>query len=193
MRRAIHTRSRRFGSRPRHVREFLPRGTVRVIRTRRGIASMAGGSSSPLRAILYAFFANFGIALAKTGAAVYTGSSSMTAEALHSYADTGNQLLLLLGLSRSRKPPDREHPLGYGKIAYFWSFVVAVMLFSVGGLFSLYEGWHKLHEPEPLSTAWLALLVLVASIALEGLSMRACLIEVNKLRGERSLWRWMLE
>jgi cation diffusion facilitator family transporter len=154
---------------------------------------MAGGPGSPLRAILYALIANLGIAMAKACAALYTGSSSMTAEAIHSLADTGNQLLLLLGLARSRRPPDVEHPLGYGKIAYFWSFVVALLLFSAGGLFSIYEGWHKLHHPEPLAHAWVAVLVLAVSIALEAASMRGCLAEVNKLRGDRSLWRWLLE
>jgi len=98
---------------------------------------MAAGGGSPFRAILYAFFANFGIALIKTGVWIYTGSSSMLAEAIHSYADTGNQVLLLIGLKRSERPPDAEHPLGYGKVSYFWGFVVAVLLFSVGGLFSL--------------------------------------------------------
>lgn len=151
---------------------------------------MAGGAN-PIKAIYYAFFANAGIAIAKTAAAIYTGSSSMTAEAIHSYADSGNQLLLLLGLKRAQKPADREHPLGYGKLTYFWSFIVAILLFSVGGLFSLYEGWHKLHESGPVENAWVALVVLALAIGLEGLSMRGCLVEVNKVRGTRSLWRWL--
>jgi len=106
--------------------------------------------------ILYAFSANLAIALAKTAAALATGSSSMRAEAIHSFADTGNQLLLLLGLKRAQRPPDPEQPLGYGKVTYFWSFIVvwsfivALLLFSVGGLFSLYEGWHKIHERGPI-------------------------------------------
>lgn len=111
---------------------------------------MASSKGSPIKAILYAFFANLGIAIAKTAAAFFTGSSSMFAESLHSYADTGNQLLLILGMHRAKRPPDKEHPLGYGKVTYFWSFMVAILLFSVGGVFSLYEGWHKLHYPEPL-------------------------------------------
>ena len=153
---------------------------------------MAGGSH-PMRAILYALFANFGIAIAKTWAAFVTGSSSMTAEAIHSYADTGNQVLLLIGLQRSKRPPDDEHPLGYGKATYVWSFIVAILLFSIGGLFSLYEGWHKLHATEPIQNAWIALSVLAVSIALEAVSMRGCLVEVRKeLRG-RSLWRWTRE
>lgn len=151
---------------------------------------MAGGNVSPIKAILYAFAANLGIAIAKTFAAIFTGSSSMTAEAIHSFADTGNQLLLLLGMYRSKRPPDKEHPLGFGKVTYFWSFMVAILLFSVGGLFSIYEGWHKLHESEPVHQVWIALLVLGFSIALEGFSMYGCVAEINKIRGERSLWQW---
>ncbi len=151
---------------------------------------MAHGEGSPIKAILYAFAANFGIAIAKTAAAVYTGSSSMIAESLHSYADTGNQLLLL-GMKRAKRPPDKEHPLGYGKVTYFWSFIVAVLLFSIGGLFSLYEGWHRFHEPEPLQNAWIAFVVLGLSIGLEAASMVGCLREVNKVRGRRSIWRWL--
>ena len=94
--------------------------------------SKHGGTA---RAILYAFLANGGIAIAKTWAAIVTGSGSMLAEAIHSYADTGNQVLLYLGLRQSSKPPDPDHPLGYGKLSYFWSFIVALMLFSLGGLF----------------------------------------------------------
>lgn len=154
---------------------------------------MASGKGSPTRAIFYAFGANLGIAVAKTVAALLTGSSSMLAESLHSYADTGNQLLLLLGLHRSRRAPDSEHPLGYGKVTYFWSFVVAILLFSVGGLFSLYEGWHKMHEPEQLNHVWVALLVLGLSIGLEAFSMYGCLVEVNKVRRKRTLWRWLKE
>ena len=115
------------------------------------------GSSA--RAILYAFIANLGIALTKLWAALYTGSGSMFAESIHSFADCGNQILLFLGLRQSQRPPDRAHPLGYGKVTYFWSFVVAVLLFSMGGLFSIYEGWHDLSEPEPLRQPWIALLV----------------------------------
>ena len=151
---------------------------------------MAGGSS-PISAIVYAFSANLGIAIAKTVATVFTGSSSMLAEAIHSYADTCNQLLLLLGLHGAKRPAVPEHPLGYGKLSYFWSFIVAIMLFSIGGLFSVYEGWHKLHSVEPLSHVWVALLVLGVSIGLEAASMYGCLVEVNKMRGARSLWTWL--
>src|SRR5262245_19887002 len=153
----------------------------------------AAGQASPIRAILWAFAANLGIALAKFAAALYTGSTSLLAEAIHSTADTGNQLLLLLGLRRAERPPDGEHPLGYGKDVYFWSFIVALLLFSLGGLFSIYEGAHKLDSEEPLAAPWVALLVLGVSIALESVSLRGCLREVKHLRGGRSLWRWVNE
>ena len=147
--------------------------------------------NSTARAILYAFLANFGIAIAKTWAAMYTGSGSMLAEAIHSYADTGNQVLLYLGLTQSRKPPDKEHPLGYGKLSYFWSFVVAVLLFSLGGLFSIYEGLHKLQHPEELSNLWVAIAVLVLAIFLEGSSLFGALREIKRVRGERPFREWL--
>lgn len=96
--------------------------------------------SSPIRSISYALAANLGIAIAKTVAAVITGSGSMLAEAIHSYADCSNQVLLFFGLRRAKRPPTPDHPLGYGKAIYFWSFIVAMILFSMGGLFSIYEG-----------------------------------------------------
>jgi cation diffusion facilitator family transporter len=102
-------------------------------------------------------------------------------------------LLLLLGLRQSKRPASPDHPLGYGRAIYFWSFLVAVMLFTVGGMFSLYEGIHKLQHPEPLRQWWWAAGVLVFAIVAEGVSMRACLQEVKKARGERSLWRWFRE
>lgn len=146
---------------------------------------------STARAILYAFLANFGIAIAKTWAAWLTGSGSMLAEAIHSYADTINQVLLFLGLKQSLRPADKEHPLGYGKLSYFWSFVVAILLFSMGGLFSIYEGVHKLNNPEPLSQVWIAIVVLLLAIVLEGVSLFGALREIRKLRGKRSLRHWL--
>ncbi len=154
---------------------------------------MAGGGSqeSSLRAISYAFMANFGIALAKTWGAAFTGSGSMLAEAIHSYADTTNQVLLFLGIKQSQRPPDADHPLGYGKLSYFWSFIVALMLFSLGGLFSIYEGWHKFQNPEPLNQAWVAICILVLAILLEGGSLFGALREIGKLRGSSSLGYWL--
>jgi cation diffusion facilitator family transporter len=151
------------------------------------------GSGDSNRAVLFALGANFAIAVAKGVAAFFTGSSAMLAETVHSLADCGNQLLLLFGMRQARKPPSPEYPLGYGKAIYFWSFLVAVMLFTVGGMFSLYEGMHKLQAPEPLRQWWWAAGVLVFGIAAEGVSMRACLQEVNKVRAGRSLWRWFRE
>lgn len=153
---------------------------------------MAGGGDST-RAILFALGANFAIAVAKGVAAFITGSGAMLAETVHSLADCGNQLLLLLGLRQARRPATAEHPLGYGRAIYFWSFLVAVMLFSIGGMFSVYEGVHKLQHPEPLKQWWWAAGVLVFAIIAEGVSMRACLEEVNKSRGDRSIWRWFRE
>ena len=146
---------------------------------------------STARAILYAFVANFGIAIAKTWAAGLTGSGSMLAEAIHSYADTGNQVLLYLGLRQSQRPADDEHPLGYGKLSYFWSFVVAILLFSMGGLFSIYEGVHKLQHPEPLSQLWIAVVVLILAMLLEGSSLYGALREIKKVRGERPFREWL--
>ncbi len=147
---------------------------------------------SAAKAILYAFVANFAIALAKTWAALVTGSGSLLAEAIHSYADSGNQVLLFLGMRQALKPADREHPLGYGKLTYFWAFVVALLLFSVGGLFSVYEGVHKLQHPEPLNAAWIGLLVLAGAIVLEAFSLLGCLREIGKLRGAKSLKTWLV-
>jgi cation diffusion facilitator family transporter len=148
-------------------------------------------AQSSTRAILDAFFANLGIALAKTAAALYTRSGSMLAEAIHSYADCGNQVLLFIGLRQSERPPDVEHPMGYGKISYFWSFIVAVLLFSMGGLFSIYEGLHKLRNPHELSQPWVGLVVLAISIGLEIFSLVGALREINKLRERRSLREWV--
>jgi cation diffusion facilitator family transporter len=150
---------------------------------------MSGGADSA-RAVLYALGANGAIALAKYVAAWITGSSSMVAEAVHSTADCGNQLLLLLGLRQARRPPDAEYPLGRGKETYFWSFIVAMMLFSVGGLFSIYEGMHKLTGEASLNSPLVALGVLAFSIVMESVSMAGCLREVNKVRGDRSIWDW---
>src|SRR5687767_4614615 len=154
---------------------------------------MAGGKADSVRTILYALGANLAIAAAKTAAAIFTGSSSMLDEAIRSYADSGNQGLLLWGMRQAKRPPTPDYPLGWGKAVFFWSFIVALVLFSLGGLFSLYEGWHKLHSHEPLAYPWLAVGILVFGIAAEIVSLRACLHEVSKVRNGRSLWRWFRE
>ncbi|TDJ35404.1 MAG: cation diffusion facilitator family transporter [Gammaproteobacteria bacterium] len=151
----------------------------------------SSSQSATARAILYAFLANAGIAIAKTWAAMLTGSGSMLAEAIHSYADTANQVLLFLGLKQSVRPPDAEHPLGYGMLSYFWSFVVAMLLFSVGGLFSIYEGVHKFQNPEPLTQVWVAIVVLVVAVLLESFSLLGCLRQIRDVRGERPFGVWL--
>lgn len=150
---------------------------------------MAGKGDST-RAILIALGANLAIFVAKTVAALLTRSSAMTAEAIHSLADCGNQVLLLWGLKTAKRAESEDHPLGYGKAIYFWSFLVALLLFTVGGVFSMYEGIHKLAEPEPIKWPWLALAVLAFGIGAEGISMAGCMREVNKARGSGSMWRW---
>src|SRR5213592_566172 len=113
-----------------------------------------------LKSIFFALGANFAIAVAKTAGAVFTGSSSLLAEAIHSFADCGNQALLILGLREARREPTADHPLGHGRAVFFWSFIVALMLFSLGGVFSIYEGVHKLHASEPVRYAWVAIAIL---------------------------------
>jgi len=157
-----------------------------------GSEPVSSGADST-RSILYALTANAAIAVAKGVAAIVTHSSAMLAEAIHSLADTVNQLLLLLGMKRARQPPSPDYPLGYGKEIYFWSFIVALLLFSVGGMFSIYEGWHKLHAPKPLESPWIAIAVLVFSVIAEGLSLLGCLKEINKVRYGRTLWHWFRE
>jgi cation diffusion facilitator family transporter len=143
------------------------------------------------KSILFALLANFGIAVTKTVAAVITGSGAMLAESIHSYADCGNQGLLFLGLKASNKLPDQEHPLGYGKEIYFWSFVVALILFSMGGLFSVYEGIHKISAHEGLKSPIIAIIVLSVSMVLEAASLYGCLTQIRKVRHTIPLWTWV--
>src|SRR5215469_658801 len=118
------------------------------------------GHANSLKAVLLALGANVAIFIAKLIAALVTGSGAMLAEAVHSLADCGNQGLLLLGMRQADRPPSDDYPLGWGRAPYFWSFLVAMLLFSVGGMFSIYEGIHKLNHPEPLKWPWLAIGVL---------------------------------
>lgn len=146
--------------------------------------------NSSIKSILFALLANLGIAITKTVAAVITGSGAMLAESIHSYADCGNQGLLFLGLKASKKEPDQNHPLGYGKAIFFWSFIVALILFSMGGLFSIYEGVHKLSSHEGLNSPYIAIIVLSLSILLESASLWGCITQINKVRRNESLWKW---
>ena len=143
-----------------------------------------------LKSIFFALGANFAIALAKSAGAVFTGSASMLAEAIHSFADCANQALLIWGLKEAKRAASADHPMGYGRAIYFWSFIVALMLFSMGGLFSIYEGVHKLHDTEPVKYAWVAVGILSFGVLAEFVSLWGALREINKERGELSLWRW---
>lgn len=140
------------------------------------------------RAILAALAANLGIAATKFVAFLVTRSSSMLAESIHSVADSGNQLLLLLGGRRASREATEEHPFGYGRQRYVYAFIVSIVLFSVGGLFALYEGGHKWQHPEPIegAGAWVAIAILVVSIGLETFSFKTAIGESNHVRGERS-------
>ena len=145
------------------------------------------------RAILFALGANAGIAITKFGAAAYTGSGAMLAEAIHSVADTANQLLLLLGMKRAKAAASADHPLGHQRVSYFYGMMVALLLFLVGGLFSVYEGWHRLQHPEPLKNASVALIVLGVAIVLESVSLWGALREIRKVQAGRSFLRWFRE
>ncbi|SAL25520.1 ferrous iron efflux protein F [Caballeronia sordidicola] len=145
------------------------------------------------KAIFYALAANFGIAVCKFGAAAFTGSGSMFAEAIHSTADCGNQLLLLFGLKRSQAPADVLHPLGSGREIYFYSMLVALLLFFVGGAFSVYEGVHRIAVHESVTNPIVALVVLGISVVLEAFSLSGALKEIRKTSGNKSLWRWFRE
>ena len=139
-----------------------------------------------MRAVVAAFAANLGIAVIKFVAFLLTGSASMLAEAVHSVADTGNEVLLLVGRDRSSRPPSDEHPFGFGRERYFYGFVVSVMLFTVGAAFSVYDGVHKLLNPELVHSPLIAFGVLAVSAVLEGFSLRTGIREANRVRGDRS-------
>ncbi len=145
--------------------------------------SASGGN----RAIVAALAANLGIAVTKFVAYLLTGSSSMLAESIHSVADSGNQGLLLVGGRRSRRAATPDHPFGYGRERYIYAFIVSIVLFSVGGLFALYEGWHKLQDPHPIDEwKWVPVVVLLAAIAMESFSFRTAIVESNQVRGDQS-------
>jgi cation diffusion facilitator family transporter len=150
---------------------------------------MTQGSGT--RAIIAAFLANLGIAVLKFIGFLITGAASMLAESIHSVADTGNQGLLILGGRRGRQQPDEEHPFGYGRERYFWAFLVAVVLFTVGSLYALYEGVEKLLHPHELTNPPVAIAILLGAIALESWSLRTAVREATPLRGDRSWWSFI--
>lgn len=146
---------------------------------------MAHGGGN--KAIIAALAANLGIAVTKFVAFLLTQSSSMLAESVHSVADSGNQLLLLLGGRRARREADEAHPFGYGRERYMYAFIVSIVLFSLGGLFALYEAWHKFSDPHPIeSWQWVPVVVLVAAMVMEGFSFRTAIREANHTRGRQS-------
>lgn len=150
---------------------------------------MSGDSSTAH--IIQSLAVNFVIAAAKGVAALLTGSGSMIAETLHSFADCGNQILLLLGVRKSRQAPTAAHPLGFGRVLYFWSFMVALLLFSGGGVFSIYESIHKLRHPEPVGDLRLAMAILVFSLVLEGWATYKNVVELNVRRKGRPFLRFL--
>ena len=144
-----------------------------------------------MRAIIAALLANTGIAITKFIAAALSGSAAMFAEGIHSLADTGNQILLLIGGKRARRSATATHPYGYGRSRYIYAFMVAIVLFSLGGIFSMLEGIEKLQHPHELQQLWIPLTVLSVAIVLETLSLRTALVEAKKVRGKTSLFKYI--
>jgi cation diffusion facilitator family transporter len=143
------------------------------------------------KAIAAAFLANTGIAVAKFAGFAVTGAASLLAEAIHSVADAGNQGLLFLGGRRARRAADAMHPFGYGRERYFWSFIVALVLFTLGGLFALYEGIEKLRHPHELESPGIAFGILLLAIVLEVFSFRTAVKEASHVRGDESWWQFI--
>ncbi|HJV49993.1 MAG TPA: cation diffusion facilitator family transporter [Noviherbaspirillum sp.] len=154
---------------------------------------MSSHSDGSTKAIFYALGANGGIALAKFGAALYTGSGAMLAEAIHSLSDCTNQVFLLLGLKEAKKPANEFHPMGYGRVVYFWAMMVALLLFFLGGAFSVMEGIAHLRHPEPLSSPVVALLILGVSVVLESFSLYGAMKEIRKIARGKPFFQWFRE
>jgi cation diffusion facilitator family transporter len=142
------------------------------------------------KVIFFALLANLGIAASKLAGAFISKSSAMFSEAIHSLVDTLNQILLIIGHKRAQLPPTEKHPLGYGAESFFWSFLVAILLFSMGGLFAIREGIHKLTSPEAIHAPWISLGILIVSLILESLSFRSCLSEIKSKNQNLNLWSW---
>lgn len=147
-----------------------------------GTLLVVAGHGNSNKAVIAALLANAGIAVAKFVAFLFTRSSAMLAESIHSVADSANQGLLLLGVARAKRAPTARHPFGYGRERYFWAFVVALVLFTLGSMFSLYEGYHKLTHLEPIAAPQIAIGVLLVAIVLEFFSLRTAVQESNKAR-----------
>jgi cation diffusion facilitator family transporter len=143
--------------------------------------------------IVQSLFVNMAITVAKAFAAFFTGSGAMLAETIHSFADCSNQGLLLMGVKQADRPPDAKHPLGYGRSVYFWSFMVAMLLFSIGGMFSIYEGIHKYQHPEAVENIAWGVGVLIFAILLEGYATYGNIVEMNKRRGTKPFFKFIRE
>ena len=154
---------------------------------------MSSPSEGSVKAILYALGANGGIAACKFAASLYTGSNTLMAEAIHSLADCTNQVFLLFGLREAKRPPNASHPMGYARVVYFWAMMVALLLFFMGGAYSVMEGIAHLNHPEPLKNATVALVVLGISVVLEALSLAGAMREIRKLAKGKSFYRWFRE
>ena len=154
---------------------------------------MSSNSEGSTRAIFYALGANGGIAIAKFVAATLTGSGAMLAEAIHSLADCVNQVFLLIGLKQAKKPVNEAHPMGYGRVVYFWAMMVALLLFFVGGAFSVMEGIDHLRHPAPLKSATVALIVLGLSVVLEAFSLYGAMREINRIANGKKFFAWFRE
>ena len=154
---------------------------------------MAGDGHESGGAIFAAFLANLGIAAAKAVGFVITGSSSLLAEAIHSLADSSNQALLYLGGRQAARRPTELHQFGYGRLRYFWAFVVSIVLFSVGGLFSAYEGYHKIHDPHELDSPAVAIVILVLALGFEGAALRTAARHARPARGSRTWTQFIFE
>ena len=152
---------------------------------------MSDGKDSSTGHIIQSLLVNVAIAVVKAIAAYFTKSGSMLAEALHSFSDCGNQILLLVGVRQSKKPADEKHPFGYGRAVYFWSFMVAMMLFLGGGVFSVYEGIHKILHPEPVEHVWLGVGILFISLLLEGGATLSNIKQLNKRRGKKPFYQYL--
>ena len=151
---------------------------------------MSGGGNSA-RAVVAALLANLGIAVAKLVGFAITGSASMLAESIHSVADSGNQCLLLLGGRRARREADASHPFGYGRERYFWGFIVALVLFTLGGAFAILEGIEKIRHPHEVTSPMVAVVILLMAVGLETYSFRTAITEARKLKGTASWWQFV--
>jgi cation diffusion facilitator family transporter len=154
---------------------------------------MSSAQDGSLKAIFYALGANAGIAIAKFSAALYTGSGAMLAEAIHSLADCANQIFLLMGVREAKQPANEMHPMGYGRVVYFWAMMVALLLFFLGGAFSVYEGIQRLQHGAVLSNPVVALTVLAISMLLEGFSLYGAMREIRTIAHGRTFFRWFRE